>query len=437
MYHPTRSPLRVAAYCRVSTDHEDQLNSLSSQRNYFTECITAHNDWMLVQIFYDEGISGTQTHKRSGFNAMIRSACNGEIDLILTKEVSRFARNTVDTLSYTRQLKDLGVGVLFTLDHIDTRDCDGELRLTLMASIAQEESRKTSERVKWGQTRRMEQGIVFGRDLLGYRVTKGALSVNENESPIVQLIFHKYTNEGKSTLAIAQELNAGGIHPKYASAWSASVIYRILQNEKYVGDLCQRKSCTPNYLTHKKIPNPDSSTLIRLTDHHDAIIDRDLWNRTQEQLRLRSTAAASPARYSSRYWCSGLIRCGICGKNYVSRTKKRKDKTVYHAWRCSSFAYNGRAKCSSAGILGCDNISINEQSLLSCVRYVLTDSGLSLPDQQDIRKHIDFIRIFPDHTLTIQLKNIPRAYRLAIRTRGRLCSYTTEILSCEHIKRIE
>lgn len=156
--------LRVAAYARVSTDKDDQTNSLENQKTYFKNYILDHEDWQLAEVYYDEGISGTQTKKRQGFRHMIEDAENKEIDLIVTKEVSRFARNTVDTLSYTRKLKDFGVGVIFTLDNIDTRDSDGEFRLTIMASIAQEESRKISERVKWGQKRQMEKGVVFGRD---------------------------------------------------------------------------------------------------------------------------------------------------------------------------------------------------------------------------------------------------------------------------------
>ena len=174
------------------------------------------------------------------------------IDLILTKEVSRFARNTVDTLYYTRKLKEAGVGVIFTIDNIDTRDTDGELRLTIMASLAQEESRKTSERVKWGQKRRMELGVVFGRDLLGYTVKNGVLSINEEEVPVVKAIFHKYTNESKGTHVIARELLEEGLRPKRIQQWSNTVILRALRNEKYVGDLCQKKTYTPDYLTHKK-----------------------------------------------------------------------------------------------------------------------------------------------------------------------------------------
>ena len=430
------SPVRVAAYCRVSTDHKDQLNSLSSQKNYFTEYINTRKNWILANIFYDEGISGTQTKMRNGFNAMIQAARLGKIDLIVTKEVSRFARNTVDTLSYTRQLKEWGIGVLFILDHIDTRDCDGELRLTLMASIAQEESRKTSERVKWGQTRRMEQGIVFGRDLLGYRVKEGVLYMNEAEADVVRLIFHQYTDEHQSTVMIARNLTEQGFLPKQSTHWSPSVIYRILHNEKYVGDLCRKKTCTPNYLTHKKIINPDKTSQIYLYDHHVPIIDRDLWNRTQQQLKLRSTSAAR-AVYSTRYWCSGLIQCGLCGRNYVSRTKKRKDHTTYHAWRCIEAASHGRMKQLPDGsVHGCSNISISECALQSCVQYILKDFDCSI-DLSNARDQIEYIRIFPDHTLIIQRKKSPWAYHLTIHTQGRLNHYSTEILNCERIESIE
>lgn len=222
--------VKAAAYCRVSTDRDDQANSLVSQRNYFTEYIENQDGWILTNIYYDEGITGTQTKKRAGFNAMIEDAFHGNIDLILTKEVSRFARNTVDALSYTRKLKEMGVGVVFTIDNIDTRDSDGELRLTIMASIAQEESRKTSERVKWGQRRRMEQGVVFGRDLLGYKVKDGNLYINEEEAQVVRKIFHKYVDEGKGTHVIARELLEEGIRPPRASLWSNVTILRILRN---------------------------------------------------------------------------------------------------------------------------------------------------------------------------------------------------------------
>ena len=368
----TKSQLRVAAYCRVSTDKDDQTNSIISQRKYFADYITQHEDWILIDVYYDEGISGTQTKKRAGFNALIEEAMGGGIDLILTKEVCRFARNTVDTLSYTRKLRDNGVGVIFTIDNIDTRDSDGELRLTIMASIAQEESRKTSERVKWGQKRRMEQGIVFGRDLIGYTVRNGELAINEEEVPIVRAIFHKYTNEGKGTHIIARELSEEGLRPKRAKLWSATVILRVLRNEKYVGDLCQKKTFTPNYLTHTKKYNRGNEEMVYLKDHHEPIIDRDLWNRTQDELLSRAPTKEMKSKHSNRYWCSGKLYCGICGKRYVSRTKKQKNGTTYKAWRCYAAANHGTRKVSDGGeIIGCNNGSINERALLTCVHYCI------------------------------------------------------------------
>ncbi len=369
--------LRVAAYCRVSTDKDDQTNSLVSQRKYFCDYINAHEDWALENIYYDEGISGTQTKKRAGFNAMIEAALHGRIDLILTKEVCRFARNTVDTLSYTRKLKDSGVGVVFTIDNIDTRDCDGELRLTIMASIAQEESRKTSERVKWGQKRRMEQGVVFGRDLLGYYVKDGKLTVNEEEAVVVRAIFHMYTNEGKGTHVISRELEEAGMRPKRVKHWSNVVILRVLRNEKYVGDLCQKKTITPNYLTHAKKYNRGEEEMVYLYDHHQPIISRELWNRTQAELQKKSPTSEQLMKHSNRYWCSGKLYCGRCGSHYISRTKRLKDSKQYKAWRCYEAAIHGGPKERMGERVGCSNSSINEKALLTCMRYLITHIKLN------------------------------------------------------------
>ena len=180
---------KVAAYCRVSTDSDEQELSFDSQCQYYKNYINEHPDYILVEIYADEGISGTSIFKRDSFNKMIADAKAGKIDLIITKSIARFARNTVDTLSYTRKLKQFDVGVIFILDNIDSRDVDAEFRLTIMASNAQEESRKTSERVKWGQKRQMEKGVVFGRSLLGYIVDNGKISINQEEVPIVKRFF--------------------------------------------------------------------------------------------------------------------------------------------------------------------------------------------------------------------------------------------------------
>ncbi len=377
--------LKVAAYARVSTDKDDQTNSLASQRSYFADYIKNRAGWKLSEVYYDEGISGTQTKRRDGFNRMIQDAMNGEIDLIVTKEVSRFARNTVDTLTYTRKLKDFGVGVIFAIDNIDTRDSDGELRLTIMASMAQEESRKTSERVRWGQKRRMEQGVVFGRDLLGYTVRNGALSINEDEAPIVRAVFHKYTNEGKGTTVIARELSEEGMRPKRNKVWSNVVIHRMVQNEKYAGDLCQKKTITPNYLTHAKKYNRGEEEMVYIRDHHEPIIDRDLWDRTQVEVKRRTMTESQKKKYSNRYWCSGKIVCAECGKSFVSRVVQKKT-CVHKSWRCYATANHGGLKKDMDGnSIGCANVSINDRSLLSCMAYCI---GLMQGNGEALKKEV-------------------------------------------------
>lgn len=364
---------RVAAYCRVSTDKEDQANSFESQKRYFKEYIDRNPEWELYQIFADEGISGTSTKKRRDFNRMIELAKSGCFDFIITKEVSRFARNTVDTLQYTRELKKIGIGVLFLNDNINTLDSDAELRLTIMSSIAQEESRKTSERVKWGQRRRMEQGVVFGRNMLGYDVREGKLYINEEGAEIVRLIYHKFINEGKGTHVIARELKEAGIRPMYKSDWSNTVILRILRNEKYCGDLVQKKTFTPDYLTHEKKYNRGQEDFITLRNHHEAIISREIFEQAQEELARRAPTPEQKTKYSNRYALSGKIQCGCCGSRFVARSKKRKDGTRYRAWRCYEAINYGMCKKDSAGnYIGCNvRAQINDKDFMLMLQEVI------------------------------------------------------------------
>lgn len=333
--------IRVAAYCRVSTDKEDQANSFEGQQRYFQMWIERNPDWTLQKIYADEGISGTSTKKRRQFNAMIAAARAGEIDLILTKEVSRFARNTLDTLAYTRELSRLGVGVIFLIDNIDTRQQDGELRLTIMSSIAQEESRKTSQRVKWGQARRMEQGVVFGSSLLGYDVMDGALTINKEGAKIVRLIFYKYLCEHKATAVIARELREQGILSSRGKCqWSAATVWKILKNEKYCGDLVQKKSYTPDYLTHEKKPNRGEEAFITARNHHPAIIDRSTWQAVQAELARRGHHSSRQS-HSCRYPLSGKIHCGACGSIFLARKKRSSSGSVRLIWRCGKAAQEG------------------------------------------------------------------------------------------------
>lgn len=372
--------LRVSAYCRVSTDREDQANSLKSQKEYFKSYIEGHEDWTLAEVYADEGISGTNTRKREAFNQMIQDAEAGMIDLILTKEVSRFARNTVDTLNYTRKLKALGIGVIFINDNIDTRDNDGELRLTIMASMAQEESRKTSERVKWGQTRRMEAGVVFGNNsTYGFDTRGGKLYVKKDEAAVVRLIYHKFLNEKKGTHVIARELYEEGIAPPRSATgkWSCVMVRRILRNEKYVGDLLQKKFVTTDYLTHKKVENRGREEQVYLRDHHKAIVDRSTWDAVQKELKARSAQQGDKSKYSNRYWCSGKIRCGACGSRFVPRITKRTNGDVYKIWGCHSRVHYGNWKKNASGeYVGCNMRMVNDKVLTACVQYVLQQLDL-------------------------------------------------------------
>ena len=363
---------RVAAYCRVSTDNEDQANSFESQLRFFRQYIQCHQDWELFEVFADEGLSGTTTKKRKAFNRMIVCAKNGELDLIVTKEISRFARNTLDSISYTRELKEVGVGVIFMNDNINTLDGDAELRLAIMSSIAQEESRRTSERVKWGQKRQMEQGVVFGRSMLGYDVASGKMTINSDGADVVRLIFQKFVREGKGTHVIARELREAGIYPMRVKEWSNTVILRLLRNEKYCGDLVQKKTYTPDYLSHNKKCNRGQEEFVILKDHHEPIISRELFNEANRILDERSDSMKGKSKHSNRYPFSGKIKCGCCGSSYVARYKTRKDGSRYKGWRCYEASKNGQPRIDVAGNqVGCTGPGIRNEDAIHIMCLVM------------------------------------------------------------------
>lgn len=339
--------IAVASYCRVSTDSADQANSFASQQRYFQEYVDRQPDWTLYRTYADEGVTGTSTKKRAAFNRMIADARQGKFQLILTKEVSRFSRNILDTVAYTRELRQLGVGVLFLSDGINTMDPDAELRLSIMGSIAQEESRKTSSRVKWGQTRQMERGVVFGRSLLGYDVKDGHITVNPEGAEVVRQIFHKYGVEKKGAAAIARELEEAGCRTCTGGVrWSGGQLVKILKNEKYAGDLVQKKTITPDYLTHERKYNHGEEALVVLRDHHEPIVARELWETVQSELKKRDRRGGGGG--SSRYLFSGKIRCGECGASFTARKKLRKDGSSYRRWSCRNAA---KGRCGVGRLL--------------------------------------------------------------------------------------
>lgn len=384
---------KVAAYCRVSTDNEDQANSFESQQRYFRQYIERNPDWELYAIFADEGISGTNTKKRKEFNRMIECAKNGDFDLIITKEISRFARNTLDSIFYTRDLKKHGVGVIFLNDNINTLDGDAELRLAIMSSIAQEESRKTSERVKWGQKRQMEQGVVFGRSMLGYDVKDGKMTINEEGAKIVRLIFHKFVDEGKGTHVIARELREEGIEPMRVKEWQNTVILRVIRNEKYCGDLVQKKTYTPDFLSHEKKYNRGQEEFVIIKDHHEPIISRELFDKANRILDAKSLSQEGKAKHSNRYPFSGKIKCGRCGASYVARYKTRKDGSRYKAWRCYEAANHGRPHIDKAGNKkGCSGESIRNEDAIYLLYLVCKELKINRQKVVDnLTKTIDAV----------------------------------------------
>ena len=384
---------RVAAYCRVSTDNEDQANSFESQQRYFRQYIERNPDWELYAIFADEGISGTNTKKRKEFNRMIECAKNGDFDLIITKEISRFARHTLDSIFYTRDLKKHGVGVIFLNDNINTLDGDAELRLAIMSSIAQEESRKTSERVKWGQKRQMEQGVVFGRSMLGYDVKDGKMTINEEGAKIVRLIFHKFVDEGKGTHVIARELREEGIEPMRVKEWQNTVILRVIRNEKYCGDLVQKKTFTPDFLSHEKKYNRGQEEFVIIKDHHEPIISRELFDKANRILDAKSLSQEGKAKHSNRYPFSGKIKCGRCGASYVARYKTRKDGSRYKAWRCYEAANHGRPHIDKAGNqVGCSGESIRNEDAIYLLYLVCRELKINRQKVVDnLTKTIDAV----------------------------------------------
>ena len=333
---------RVCAYARVSTDSEEQLTSYNSQIKYYSEKIKANPEWEFVGIYADEGISGTQVKNRTEFMRMIDDAMNGKIDIIIAKSISRFARNTIDTLKYVRDLREQKVDVFFEKENIHTLELESEMFLTLFSAFAQAESESTSQNVKMGLRAKMKRGEYVGfAECYGFtwnKITK-ELEINEEQASVVRMIFDLYVS-GIGSFTISKMLNEKGIKSHRGGIWRPTSVRCVLTNEKYVGDLLSQKSYVDNPLTHKHIKNFGEREKYYVKDHHKGIISRDTWNKAQEIYQKRSLDMAPNGRthgskYSKKYPFSSKIECGICGTNYTRRTnEKRKDGTRKVYWAC-------------------------------------------------------------------------------------------------------
>ena len=326
---------RTAAYARVSTDSEEQLTSYSAQVDYYTNYIKSRDDWEFVSVYTDEGITGTNTKHREGFKRMVADALAGKIDLIVTKSVSRFARNTVDSLTTVRQLKEKGVEIYFEKENIWTLDSKGELLITIMSSLAQEESRSISENCTWGQRKRFADGKVtvpFKR-FLGYdRGPDGNLVLNKDEAVIIRRIYSMFL-QGMTPHGIAARLTADGIKsPGGKDKWNAGAVRSILTNEKYKGDALLQKSYTVDFLTKKKKVNEGEIPQYYVEGNHEAIIQPEVFELVQRELARRKGSTGKP---SGVHIYSNKIKCGQCDSWYGSKVWHSKTKYRKCVWRCN------------------------------------------------------------------------------------------------------
>lgn len=345
----TKTILRVAAYARVSTDHEDQQSSLVAQTEYYKKLISEHPGWQFVQIYVDDGISGLRTERREGFNHMVEDCLAGSIDLVLTKSISRFARNTVDSVSTIRKLKEKGIAVYFEKENIYTMDSKGEFLLTIMSSLAQEESRSISENVTWGQRKRLADGktsLAYSR-FLGYDkgTEKYTMVINEEQAVIVRRIFFMFL-QGYTAHSMAKILTDEGIpSPCGCDVWYARTIRSILQNEKYKGDALLQKEFTIDFLTRKLKKNEGELPQYYVQEDHEPIISPWLFDYVQKRLKERSDI---PGRYSGVTVLSSKLECGVCGSMYTPRPWH---STSYNnlVWQCRNRTKKG-PKCPTLNV---------------------------------------------------------------------------------------
>lgn len=331
---------KVCAYARVSTDSEEQLTSYSSQIKHYSKMIKSNSEWEFVGVYADEGISGTQVKHRAEFQRMINDALNGKIDIIITKSISRFARNVVDTLNIVRKLRENNVDVYFEKENIHTIELDSEMFLGLCSMFAQAESESISQNVKMGLKSKMNRGEFVGcPECYGYNWNKQTkeLEINEEQAKVVRMIFNWYA-DGIGTRVIANKLKELGYKTNKGNDFRYNQVGNIIKNEKYVGDYLGQKTYIVSPLTHKRNRNFGEKEKYYVKDHHIPIISRELWNKCQEILNKRRNDMPEKEQHSKhycyRYTFSSKIECGICGSTYVHRISGKQKEKQYFYWSC-------------------------------------------------------------------------------------------------------
>ena len=376
-----KKKIRVAAYCRVSTASEEQLVSLAAQKAHYENYIKSNDEWKFAGLYYDEGISGTKKEKRDGLLPMVAACERGTIDMIITKSISRFARNTLDCLKYNRELKEKNIPVFFEKENINTMDSKGEVLLTIMASLAQQESQSLSQNIKLGLQYRFQNGEVRVNHsrFLGYtKDEEGNLIIEPGEAEVVKRIYREYL-EGASLLQIGRGLEADGILTGAGKTkWRPETLKKILQNEKYIGDALLQKTYTVDFLNKKRVQNKGIVPQYYVENSHEPIIPRDLYMQVQEEMirraNLHSGANRKKRVYSSKYALSSIVYCSKCGEIYrrIAWNNRGKHSTV---WRCCTRVEHGPKGCDAPTI----QESVLQNGVAKAINEVFGNSSAFLP----------------------------------------------------------
>ena len=335
--------LRVCAYARVSSGKDAMLHSLSAQVSHYSEMIQSHIGWVYCGVYSDEALTGTKSD-REGFQQMLTDCRAGKIDMVITKSISRFARNTVTLLQTVRELKSMGIDVYFEEQYIHTISADGELMMTILASYAQEESLSASENQKWRVRKAFENGELINlRFLFGYSITADGVQINEKEAAIVREIFSRF-NGGESMSSISRDLNARGYRGALGGKWCAERMRNTLSNEKYLGNALLQKRYRNNHIEKKLVANKGELPMYYAEGTHEPIIDQATFDKAQERLRMLAQQTANRKK-PTRSAFSGLIHCGLCGNTYKRVTYRKK-----HYWNCTTFQTKGKSECAAKRI---------------------------------------------------------------------------------------
>ena len=422
--------LRVGYYARVSTDKDDQLNSLENQQKYFEEMIMENKNWTLTRGYIDEGISGTAVKNRDSFLKMIEDATIGKVDLILTKEISRFSRNTVDSIKYTEYLLKNGVIVYFLSDNLNTIQEDSEFRLTIMSSLAQDEVRKLSERVKFGINRMIKDGKLIGGNLTGYFKKNGRYEINPKEAPIIEYLFTTYASGNMGLKKIGLELAKMGYLNSKGEPYSQTTLAKFLTNPRYKGYYTAKLTEVEDYKTHKKRKVPKEKQIIYKDDRIPAIVSEELWDKAnllhEKRKKLPSRHILNTEEHIKKYKYSCKLYCKDCGAVFIRNGGSNRANNP--VWACRTYKVSGVSKCASPNIkesyldkifidLFSDFIKNKKQYVLLVLKEYknIIENHTSDLDVEEINKQILVIEKQKDKLLDLSIKGIIDDYEFKTR----------------------